>query len=426
MRFRPSLLVRFTLLGLLMTLFIAAGFGWLMSRRMVADALDDATMQAAHTVMAVITPQVRPEDFSAPTLATIAAWGRRLSGILRTDDIVRVKVWNVLGQVVYSDDPGLIGRVFPLAGEDELRSALGGHVARDLSSLGKAENANERMYGRLMEIYVPVVLPGSPRVIGAYEVYRPVAPLEARIGAIRRFVWGGSAAAFGLLYAALFVLVSGASRRLLRQEERLRAAFVGTAQALARAVDFKDSPTGDHSLHAAEYAVATAQRLGFQGEAVEDIRMAAYLHDIGKIGVSDVILRKPGPLTPEEWVEMRRHATIGAQILDPVPLAQSIKLAVKHNHERWDGDGYPDRLQGDDIPLAARILIVADAYEAMTTDRPYRRAIGHAAAVAELRRCAGGQFDPQVVDAFLEAIESLRAGEPLRDLDRSQAQAGGF
>ncbi len=426
MRFQPSLLVRFTLLGLLMTLFIAAGFGWLMSRKMIADALDDATQHAARTVTAFVTRPARLEDFAAPTPATIAEWRQRLSRVVGMEDIVRVKVWNTRGQVVYSDDPGLIGRAFPLAGEDELRSALDGHVARDLSSLGKAENAGERMYGRLMEIYVPVVLPGSPRVIGAYEVYQPVAPLEARIGAIRRLVWGGSAAAFGLLYAALFVLVSGASRQLLRQEERLRAAFVGTARALARAVDFKDSPTGDHSSHAAEYAVATAQRLGLQREAVEEIRMAAYMHDLGKIGVSDAILRKPGPLTPEEWVEMRRHATIGAKILDPIPLAQSIKLAVKYNHERWDGDGYPDGLQGDDIPLAARILSVADAYEAMTTDRPYRQGIGYAAAVAELRRCAGSQFDPQVVEAFLAAIASLRSGEPLRDLDHSQAQAGGF
>lgn len=161
----------------------------------------------------------------------------------------------------------------------------------------------------------------------------------------------------------------------------------------------------------ADYAAATAHRLGLRGQAVEDIRFAAYLHDLGKIGISDAILKKPGPLTRPEWAEMRRHSVMGAQIVESVDLAPGIKQTIRHNHERWDGAGYPDRLRGEEIPLEARILSVADAYEAMTADRPYRRALGHAAAVEELRRCAGTQFDPLVVDAFLSAIEVIRAGD---------------
>ncbi len=196
-------------------------------------------------------------------------------------------------------------------------------------------------------------------------------------------------------------------------------------RALASAVDFKDSSTGMHSSHMADYAVATARRLGLREQIVEGVRLAAYLHDLGKIGISDAILMKPGPLTQEEWAEMRRHSTIGARILEPVPLSPAIKLAVKHNHERWDGHGYPDGLQGEEIPLEARILSIADAYEALTTDRPYRQALGHAAAVEELRRCAGRQFDPRVVKAFLAVIESVRIPQAAETVARPQAAAGG-
>jgi HD-GYP domain-containing protein (c-di-GMP phosphodiesterase class II) len=159
--------------------------------------------------------------------------------------------------------------------------------------------------------------------------------------------------------------------------------------------------------------VMMAETLGLSGDAIEDVRMAAYLHDLGKIGIPDEVLRKPAALTPEEGRQMRRHPTIAAHILEDVPFSPRLKLAVKHNHERWDGVGYPDGLRGEEIPIEARILGVADAYEAMTSDRPYRPTIGHAAAMAELRRHAGTQFDPAVVDAFVRAIDARRAGERL-------------
>jgi|GEM_PF-3120371 len=251
------------------------------------------------------------------------------------------------------------------------------------------------------------------------------ASLQVTIDAIKRLAWGGSAVAFGLLYAALLVLASGASRGMARQEEQLHSAFVGTVRALANAVDFKDTLTGAHSSHVAEYAVETARHLGLRRDTVEDIRMAAYLHDLGKIGISDTLLRKPGALAPDEVTEMRRHPIIAAQILDPVPLAPGVKLAVKHNHERWDGNGYPDGLRGEDIPIEARILGVADAFEAMITDHPYRRALGQATAVEELRRCAGSQFDPRVIEAFLQVLRTAGAGTTIARGTLPQADAGG-
>ncbi len=208
--------MQFTLLGLAVTVLIAAGFGWLLSRRMIEQALNDAAQEAAQAVTALITPHVRPDDFATPTPSRVAAWKQRVSQVVGGMDIVRVKVWNARGQVVYSDEQDLIGQSYPLEQHEELREALKGHLAKELSKLEKSENVAERTYGRLLEIYVPVAFPGDAQVVGAYEVYRSYAPQEAKIEAITRFIWGGSAAAFGLLYLSLFLFVSGASRQLSR------------------------------------------------------------------------------------------------------------------------------------------------------------------------------------------------------------------
>jgi HD-GYP domain-containing protein (c-di-GMP phosphodiesterase class II) len=148
-----------------------------------------------------------------------------------------------------------------------------------------------------------------------------------------------------------------------------------------------------------------ARELGLPRERVERVRLAGVLHDVGKIGVSDVILRKPGPLDDAEWAEMRRHPEIGARILGASEF-DDIRAWVLAHHERPDGRGYPNGLRGDEIPVEARILAVADAYEAMTSDRVYRAAIGDEAARAELRRGSGSQFDPLVVQALLVVLDS--------------------
>ncbi len=216
MRTRDNLLIRFTLVSLALTALAAVGFGWMVSRRMIEDALDMAAQEAAQLVTAVITPQVTHADFDPPTPARVAAWKNLVGRVVGGIDIVRVKVWNAQGQIVYSNDPELIGRSYPLADQEELREALEGHLAKELSELTKSENVAERSYRQLLEIYVPVVPPGSNGVVGVYEIYRSFAPVAAQINAIKRLVWGGSAIAFGLLYVSVFTIVSGASRQLSR------------------------------------------------------------------------------------------------------------------------------------------------------------------------------------------------------------------
>ncbi len=190
-------------------------------------------------------------------------------------------------------------------------------------------------------------------------------------------------------------------------EHRLAAVML-----LAETLDLRDAGTSRHSLTVGGFARDIAKALGLPSERVERIRAAGVLHDLGKLGIADAILHKPGPLDEDEWREMKRHPEIGARILDHSGLAD-IASWVRAHHERIDGRGYPLGLAGAEIPLEARILAVADAYEAMTADRPYRDGMPAAEADAELRRSAGSQFDELIVDAFLgRAADRLRPTLP--------------
>jgi diguanylate cyclase (GGDEF)-like protein/putative nucleotidyltransferase with HDIG domain len=183
------------------------------------------------------------------------------------------------------------------------------------------------------------------------------------------------------------------------RDARLRA-----AASLAHAVDARDAYTGSHSYMVAELAARLAGLLGLDLDEVELVRLAGSLHDLGKLAIPEEILRKPGPLNEAERLVLERHPQIGYRMLQSLGV-EPVSTWVLHHHEHWDGNGYPNGLDGDRIPLGSRILLVADAYDAMTTDRVYRGKIPHEHAVVELERCAGTQFDPEIVAAFVSRVE---------------------
>lgn len=186
----------------------------------------------------------------------------------------------------------------------------------------------------------------------------------------------------------------------------VQEAYLATVRALAAAVDAKDPYTRGHSEGVASYALKIGSQLGLSQEQMTALEMSAYLHDIGKIGISEDILLKPGKLTEAEMSQMRHHPLIGANILKPVAFPWPIAPVVRHHHEHYDGTGYPAGLRRDEIPMLARVLAVADAFEAMVADRPYRRGRSDQEAMLELRRCAGTQFDPRIVEAFEVALNT--------------------
>ena len=166
-------------------------------------------------------------------------------------------------------------------------------------------------------------------------------------------------------------------------------------------MDLSDPDTSDHSRDIAQLVRRVAARFGIEGEARDQLELAARFHDIGKVAVPEAVLRKPGPLDSHEWRLMACHVEWGAELLRHLPECQTIARIVRHHHERYDGGGYPDGLKGQQIPLASRIITVCDAYGAMLSDRPYRRALGPERARDELRAGAGRQFDPEAVAALL-------------------------
>jgi putative two-component system response regulator len=197
---------------------------------------------------------------------------------------------------------------------------------------------------------------------------------------------------------------------LAAQARRIERAFVDALLALTAAVESRDGYEGSHVERVAAHAIATARALGLDAGSVRTLRIAALFHDIGKIAIPEEILRKPSRLTPAEDAVLRRHPTIAAAIARRSDLLRPAVPAILHQHERWDGGGYPLGLAGSEIPLESRILGVAEAYDALVTTRPYRRGCSGSEAISELRRCAGAQFDADVVDAFIRSL-----GEPASD-----------
>jgi HD-GYP domain-containing protein (c-di-GMP phosphodiesterase class II) len=190
------------------------------------------------------------------------------------------------------------------------------------------------------------------------------------------------------------------------RRDEVQAAYLTTVKVLAAAIETRDPYTGGHVERVAAYSVAIGRALGWEGERLATLEMGAALHDVGKIGIEDSILRKPGRLDDDEWAQMRQHPEMGARLLEQVPfLIASVGCALRH-HERYDGEGYPDGMLGDDIPIEARVVAVADTFDAMTSDRPYRAGLPASVALAEIERCAGTQFDPEVVAAFLRAVQA--------------------
>lgn len=394
---RFTLLQRFTLTSALIAVGLAVLLSAITVQAIQAFAVKDEAQVAAELVLRSFAPQLRPEDFDGALPAERRALFDalfRAHGI--SDKILRVRLWRADGRLLYSNAPeseGLRTVTADLttpAGYRRFVQARQG-VEEDLPGVGR--------------FFVPVKVAEDPHTLGAFEIFYDLALLRQRLATTRRAIWTAVPLGLFVLYASVFVLVRRTSRQLLKQQADLIAALLGTYHALASAIDTKDSYTGDHSTKVADLAVEVGRALRLPAEMIDEIRMGARLHDLGKIGVPDAILMKPGPLSPDEQAVMRRHAEAGFSILQQAPLSDYVRQAVRHTHERWDGRGYPDGLRGDAIPLLARIIGVADAYEAMTSDRPYRRGMSSQTAIRRLRADAGSHFDPVIVDVFITLLE---------------------
>ena len=394
---RLTLLQRFTISSAVIAVGLAVLLSAVTVQAIQTFAVKDEAQVAAELVLRTFAPQLRASDFHGSLPAERVALFNalfRAHGI--SDQLLRVRLWRADGRLLYSNarEP------------DGLKM-----VKADLSTPGgyrafvQARQGLESDSPGVGRFFVPVHLSGDPRTLGAFEIFYDLTLLQQRLAATRRTIWTAVPLGLFVLYASVFVLVRRTSRQLLKQQADLMAALLGTYHALASAIDTKDSYTGDHSTKVADLAVEVGRALRLPVEVIDEIRVGARLHDLGKIGVPDAILMKPGPLSLDEQAVMRRHAEAGFSILQQAPVSNYVRQAVRHTHERWDGKGYPDGLGGDAIPLLARIVGVADAYEAMTSDRPYRKGMSSQTALKRLRADAGSHFDPAIVDVFVTLVE---------------------
>jgi putative nucleotidyltransferase with HDIG domain len=349
-------------------------------------------------------------------------------------NVVATDFFDRTGTIVFSYDSDEIGRQLDSATYPELASALNGMREADRttivadprlgvpgSAVGYGGFNTHHMVAdapaaatpgagtreiRALEAWVPVKQNGQ--VVGAVVVWRDIAPLDAALMRIQITIAAIIALAAAFLWLVLRGVYARSSKRIVAQAGALEDALAlrertydATLTALTSALDFRDNETGGHSDRVVAYMELLLEQMNIKGPELATLRRGALLHDVGKIGVPDNVLRKPTALSEGEWAVMKRHPEFGARIIAGIPFLEDVARIVRHHHERWDGMGYPDGLKGDRIPLGARIFAVGDSFDAMTSDRPYRRGLLIDAAREEIRRCANSQFDPAVVTAFL-------------------------
>ena len=416
-----TLLRAFVVSSALILALGATVLGSLLSNALRQQAVDDGKRSLAQYTNGVLGSRlVRGSQLqigmAAPSVVEAELAERR--------DILSVKVWRADGVLAWTSlEPDRIGRRYPL-GEGLAEAIEHGEPEAHLEDLGEEEDAAEAGLGvdEVLEVYAPINAGG--RVVGAYEVYADARPLEASIADRKQLVWIATAVVFLVLWAVLVLLARGASETLRRQTRVVRERSVALERAyqqletnaleavesLNATVEAKDPYTAGHSLRVQRIALAIADELGLTPRERDELRLGALFHDIGKIAVPDRILTKPSELTPDEYEEIKRHSAEGARIIGKFSRLHGAVPIVRHHHERWDGRGYPDGLAADAIPLAAAIAGLSDAWDAMTTDRPYQEALSWDAAFAEVRGGRGSQFVPTVVDAFFAAV-TKRPGE---------------
>jgi HD-GYP domain-containing protein (c-di-GMP phosphodiesterase class II) len=281
----------------------------------------------------------------------------------------------------------------------------GGYVLRTMQNV---DTANGQVQGMLTKVFLATGVAAIffalvITVLSSRSIVRPIAGVVETLkesehtGLLPKFEPGHT----GILeIRELTTSFNRAGLAIREARGKLEAAYVEFVGSLAGALDARDPYTAGHSRRVSEYACSIAQALNLSETQREEIRIAALLHDFGKVGIADSVLRKPGRLSAEEFALLKQHPTIGRRILEGVAGFQAYLPVVELHHENWDGTGYPLGLAGENVPLFARIVHVADAYDAMTSDRPYRRGFSHEAALAELLRFAGSQFDPSIVSIF--------------------------
>ncbi|GAW30520.1 HD-GYP domain-containing protein [Carboxydocella sp. JDF658] len=420
MKRKMSLVKQFSISSFIVISLLGAVLAITFSVFFEKTVLNVSAERTADLVNIIVSYSLRPEDFSQPMI------GPRLDAfdtvikenITNEEDMKLVKIWNAQGLIIYSNKTDLIGQRFPM--ESDLKTALAGKTVAEIASMEKPENQIDELdpSRRYIEVYVPIRDKASGQTLGVFEVYREADNIYEYIANGQKFGRFFIGISFLVLYLSLYQIVKRAAKTIEEQNVAIRrltsrldetmaaqeAIHVGTIKALMSALDAKDHYTAGHCMRVTDYALLLGRAVNLPQERLDLLEEAALFHDIGKIGIPEQILNKKDSLTTEEFEEMKKHPVIGAEIIASTRVFAEHAELVRHHHERYDGRGYPDGLKGEEIPIEARIMAIADTYDAMTSDRPYRSRMSKEKAINILLDCRGTQFDPQLVDVFVELI----------------------
>ncbi|GAC1406830.1 MAG: hypothetical protein NVSMB64_12930 [Candidatus Velthaea sp.] len=377
--FRLTFLWRFTIVTVLVSVVAAV---------LLAVGLENAHRRAIESDIEVSALGRMTQQLTQP-LNELAAARRLTPEILKSLERAQADAalfQYVTGLRIYRPDGSPIYPVTAPVAQDEVHRTLASESFLQVDR-GSTISAYSPTYTKSEQIYV-IALDFEPGLLGV------------QFAKERSQVFGIVAIAVGIIFVSLITLAAGASRELERRRRESQSSFVDTLKVMAHTIDLRDPYTAGHSQRVGEYSRKLATEMRLSQREIDVIESAALLHDIGKIAIADAVLFKPSALDAAEREIIGTHPVVGANLLGTIASMEDVVPCVMHHHEKIDGTGYPDRLHSDQIPLGARVIAVADSFDAMTTDRPYRRAMTADIAVAELVRVAGTQLDERCVVAF--------------------------
>jgi putative nucleotidyltransferase with HDIG domain len=403
---------------LVVSAVVLAVSAFALSSRLSGELRRAALADTARDVDSYVAAALSPAVVHGGRLTMTPAQRRQLARAVRLpEDVKGLSVYTRGGRLVFSTTrPDRIGRVRT---SPDLRQAvrLNRPSAEIVDPVGSGE--------KVVKVWVPLATTGG-RAVGAAEFSLDDSVVTAVIADARGTIWYAVGVVFGVLWLVLALLVRGASVRMRTQNEdlaarqhdlvessrELQATLLETIETLNAAVEARDPYTAGHSQRVRRVSLAIGRELRLSAKQLGALATAALFHDIGKIGMPDSILTKPDRLDRHEAAIMREHVTRGAEIVSRISSLRDSVPAIRHHHERWDGLGYPDRLSGKEIPIEAAIIAIADAWDAMTTDRPYSAALDMSEAIVQIHAGRGKQFNPAVVDAFV-TVSQRRPAEIL-------------
>jgi HD-GYP domain-containing protein (c-di-GMP phosphodiesterase class II) len=423
MKFRGNVILQYTAATIVIVSAITVALALVLTRR-ISDYQISSHLRLYQEVVRLTVKDdaavyaMFDADTPAAVTPDLAALFREF---LSLGNIFRVKVWGRTAAILWSDQAELIGQSFP--DNDGFVEAMTGTVAFENAALEKAENIDEKNRGITLEIYTPVKRAGNVvganaaagAVGGVVELYEADRNLFAQIARNTVFTWALVIVAGIVLWLLLFFIFLRAYRAQQATSAQLIETQDVTIFALAYQAELRDRQTGKHLERTALYVRVLAQELALipkyrsylTRDYIRDLQKSAPLHDIGKVGIPDSILLKPGRLTLEEMAQMRKHCELGARVLvaaqEKLKFQSFLSIATQvtlYHHEKWDGSGYPQGLAGDAIPISGRIMALADNYDALRAQRVYKAAVSHEECRSIIERLSGSHFDPEIVTAF--------------------------